>query len=62
MISNEAAAAAANLTISQIRKLLDIVKLVKIVTPELVTPELIEKIKIFNRRSRRRQNSLTLQI
>ena len=43
MISKEAAEAAANLTISQIRKLLDMVKLVKLVTPELVTPELIQR-------------------
>ena len=43
MISKEATAAAADLTTSQIRELLNMILLVKRITPELVTPELIQR-------------------
>ena len=43
MISKEAAAAAEDLTISQIRELLNMVQLIRRITPELVTPELIQR-------------------
>ena len=43
MISKEAAVAAEDLTISQIRELLNMVQLIRRITPELVTPELIQR-------------------
>lgn len=42
-ISKEAAAAATDLTSLQIIELLNIIRLAKIVTPDLVTPELIQR-------------------